>query len=255
MWYTRVMKKYIVANWKMNPQSSKEALSIYKETINNTKTLKNCLAIVCAPYPFIFELSKIKSSKVLLGVQDISSATDGAYTGQVSVGMLKETNVVYSIVGHSESRASGDTNALINKKIKILLKEKLSPILCVGESVRDAHGEYLSLIKIQLQECLSSVSKAQLAQVIIAYEPIWAIGSGALREATPEEFTEMQIFIKKVIADMYTVGAAHNIPILYGGSVHPKNAKQFLDAHADGLLVGRDSLSTSKFRLILMATQ
>lgn len=248
------MKKLIVGNWKMNPQKSKEAEILYKTIQKNAKDTKGPTIVVCPPFPYLYLGQKFKS-KLLFGAQDVATLPSGASTGEVSAMMLSSINVSYVIVGHSERRAFGESNTVINQKILQSLKAKLMPILCIGESIRDSEGHYLSFIKMQLQECLAGVSKAQLSNIAIAYEPVWAIGKDALREATPEEFTETKIFIKKVLADMYDIKTAHNIPIIYGGSVHPNNAKQFLNAFADGLLIGRDSLSPSKFQLILKATQ
>jgi triosephosphate isomerase len=153
-----------------------------------------------------------------------------------------------------EERALGETNEIINEKILNLLRLKIVPILCVGEREKDKEGFYLSFVQEQIKGCLSTVPKAQIKNIIIAYEPIWAIGKNAAREATKEEFMEMKIFIKKVISDIYDAKVAHSIPILYGGSVNPKNAKLFIkEGGADGLLVGRDSLNPKNFGMILKA--
>jgi len=246
------MTKIVVANWKMNPQSQREAEVLFKETLFLANSVKKAKIIICPPFPYLFICGKLKNRKVFLGAQNTSKEEGGSHTGEVSPKMLSSMGVSFSIVGHGEERSRGETNKLINEKILNLLKFKLSPILCVGESIRDKEGMYLSFVEGQIRECLSGVPKAQMKNIIIAYEPIWAIGASATREATCEEFMEMKIFIKKVISDIYDAKIAHSIPILYGGSVNSQNAHIFMsDGCADGLLVGRDSLQPKKFGAIL----
>jgi triosephosphate isomerase len=244
--------KVIIANWKMNPYSKKEAEIIFKNISNSIKNLKNVEVIVCPPFPYLYIKEKIKNKKLKLGSQDVFSLQEGPYTGEVSIKMLKNLGVEYVIIGHSERRMIGDTNDIVNKKILITLKSKINPIFCVGENVRDANGFYLSFIKEQIEEGLKGVIKSQIKNIIIAYEPVWAIGDNAKREATPSEFLEIKIFIKKVIADIYDIKTANEIRIIYGGSVHPMNASIFIkEGGALGLLVGRDSLSPNKFSEII----
>jgi len=248
------MYKIIVANWKMNPQSQKEAEVLFKAFYTIVNNKKDTKVIVCPPFPYLIISQKFKSKKILLGAQNVSQKAEGSYTGEVSIRMLKDMKVNYIIVGHGEERALGETNEIINEKILNLLRLKIVPILCVGEREKDKEGFYLSFVQEQIKRCLSTVPKAQIKNIIIAYEPIWAIGKNAVREATKEEFMEMKIFIKKVISDIYDAKIAHSIPILYGGSVNPKNAKLFIkEGGADGLLVGRDSLNPKNFGAILKA--
>jgi triosephosphate isomerase len=248
------MAKIVVANWKMNPQSFKEAVLLFNQTLIEVKKTKNIKTIICPPFPFLSVYGKSKNQKIALGAQNVSREGEGSYTGEVSPKMLRSLGVGYVIVGHGEERKRGETNELINEKILNLLKFKLSPILCIGESIRDRDGEYLSFVEDQIKSCLSGVLRAQMKNIVIAYEPIWAIGVNAKREARPDEFTEMKIFIKKVISDIYDAKTAHSIPILYGGSVHKENAQAFIkEGNADGLLVGRDSINPKKFGAILRA--
>jgi len=240
--------KIIVANWKMNPPTVKEAGVLFSDISSLAKNLKGKTVVICPPYPFLFISQKLKNKKIILGAQDISSFSSGAFTGEVSPKMLKDMGVRFVIAGHSERRSLGETDKIINEKISNSLKHKLSVILCVGEKDRDHDGKYLSFVEKQIKNCLNDITKPQLKNIIIAYEPVWAIGKNAVREATVEEFTEMRIFIRKVISDIYDSKVAHTIPILYGGSVNVENAKEFMEkGGADGLLVGRDSLNSKRF--------
>lgn len=239
--------RFIVANWKMNPESLKEAQVIFNSIIKGIKGLRNNNVIICPPFPFLFIGSGLKTKSISLGAQNSFEEIKGAYTGRVSPKMLSSLGVKYVILGHSESRFLGETDQIINKKILTALKSKLKPILCIGEKSRDHNGFYLAFLKHQITECLDSIPKSQIKNIIFAYEPVWAIGEKSLREATPEEFVEMKIFIKKTISDIYGLTIASNTKVLYGGSVNVSNAKDFIDAGADGLLVGRDSLVPKKF--------
>ena len=248
------MSKLIIANWKMNPESLKESESIFNSISILSKNIKNTEIVVCPPFPFLNLTRKTKNKNVVLGAQNLFYEISGSYTGQVSPKMLSSLGVKYVILGHSESRLMGDTNEVINKKILISLKSKILPILCVGENTRDTHGEYLSFVKNQIEECLLSVSKLQIKNITIAYEPVWAIGKNAVREATSDEFIEMRIFIKRIIADTYGINIANAVKIIYGGSVNQNNARSFaVDGEADGLLIGRDSLIPKNFGAILNA--
>jgi len=235
----------------MNPGSLKEAQVIFNDILKMVKGLKNTEIIICPPSLFLSIGDKLKIKNISLGAQNVFEEMNGAYTGEVSTKMLSSLGVKYVILGHSERRNLGETNKIINKKILATLKEKLLPILCIGENTRDNNGFYLAFIKHQIIECLANIPKAQIKNIIIAYEPIWAIGDKAINEATKDEFIEIQIFIKKIIADIYDIKTANTIKIIYGGSVHSSNAKEFIDGGADGLLVGRDSLSPKKFKEII----
>jgi len=246
------MNKIVIANWKMNPQTKKEAEQLFKAFLSKDQKLNKNKVIICPSLPHLFISQKLKNKKVLLGAQNVSTENEGAYTGEVSPKMLKDMGVNYVIVGHSERRKIGEDDETINKKILNLLKYKMIPILCVGEKKRDHDGFYLSYVREQIKSCLFGVSSSNIKNIIIAYEPIWAISSNKGTEATVSEFTEMKIFIKKTLSDLYNEKTAHNILIIYGGSVNSINAKPFLEeGGADGLLVGRDSLNIKKFFSIL----
>lgn len=242
-------QKILIANWKQNPLTEKEAktlfLQIQKVLLKNKKK-----AIVCPPALFIKELALQKSTCIKLGLQNTSHEATGAYTGQISFAQAKSYKVTHTLVGHSESRQAGDTDELIAKKMTQILSQGGTPILCIGEIHRDASGGYFDIIQKQLETALSLLSKTEIEKTIIAYEPVWAIGTLAKREATPEEFYEIKIFIKKLLTEKCKIKTIP--PILYGGSVTQKNATLFLtEGQADGLLVGRASLTIKEFETII----
>lgn len=247
------MNKLIIANWKMNPASEKEAEKLLIETSKKAKTLKGIDLIICPPFPYLFLFKKNKITKISLGAQNVHNELEGSYTGEVSVKMLSSLGVKNVILGHGERRKLGETDEFINQKVLTLIKNKVNPIFCIGESNRDGDGNFLCFLEDQIKKGLNGLTKSQIKNVVIAYEPLWAIGKNAQREATREEFVEVKIFIKKVISDLYDSKSAHGIKIIYGGSINSNNAKSFLDAGADGLLVGRDSINFKKFEALLNA--
>lgn len=243
--------KILIANWKMAPETPKQAIALAKSTFTLAKASKKYTQIiVCVPFPYLIS-ARASARNLLLGAQDVAGITTVASTGKVSASMLKGVGATYCIVGHSETRAMGDTNENVKEKIERLLEAKLMPILCVGEKERDTHGWYLSTIKDQIESAFAGVAKPTLKRFIIAYEPVWAIGAQAQREATPTECHEMVLFIRKILADLYDEKSAHTVPILYGGSVNEDNARIFVtDGEASGLLVGRVSLESKRFAKI-----
>ncbi|MBP9715500.1 MAG: triose-phosphate isomerase [Candidatus Pacebacteria bacterium] len=247
-------KKIIVGNWKMNPESGKLAEALYKNIIK-TKTSSKVDVVICPPFVYLEKLKKI-SKKIPLGVQNISHKDKGAFTGEVSGNMVYDLGARYVILGHSERRAMGEEDEVINQKIKIALAGGLNPILCVGEKKRDDNHDYFNVIKNQIEKDFNGLNKNSISNVIVAYEPVWAIGKDAVREATPEEFREVAVFIKKVLNDKFGVNLIKDIRIIYGGSVNPKNAQDFIiSGEADGFLVGRDSLDAKKFTKIIEITE
>lgn len=246
-------KKIIVGNWKMNPLTQKDALNIFANIRAVAGVAKKVTTVVCPPVIFLSDLLKSgKGSKVGVGAQDACAETSGAYTGEVSVAMVAQAGAGYVIVGHSERRAAGDTNEMVNKKVRSALKAGLKVILCVGEHEKDEHGHYLSFIKDQIVSALFGVPKTQFANILIAYEPIWAIGKEATGVETPEGFLHNMLFVRKVLDGVGGNKIAHSTPVLYGGSVDKKNAVAFLvEGKADGLLVGRASLEPTRFAEII----
>ena len=247
-------KKIIIANWKMNPEKSPEAKKIFlsiKKTINK---LLNVQIIVCPPYVFLNELMVLCSGRIVVGAQNVFSKNKGSFTGMISPNMLSKNGIKYVILGHSERRFLGENDEIVNKKVKIALKSGLKVILCIGEKERDKDVKYFNFLKNQILGSLDGVSKKYLKNILIAYEPLWAISTNKGKAINPANLYEMVIFIKKVLSDKY--GVDIKFPkIVYGGSVNPKNTKQFLEEGGiDGLLIGRDSLNIDKFIEILKIT-
>lgn len=233
----------------MAPEKSTEALTLVKKTLEIARVYKKSVTtVLCVPSIHIAPLVKAVKSTISFGGQHVAASSDVAQTGAVSAGMLRSYGATYCIVGHSETRAQGETDEQVLGASLLLLQKKIIPIVCVGEKDRDAHGWYLSNVKSQVESIVSGVPKPQLKNVVFAYEPIWAIGSGAAREATVAECREMVMFIRKVIADIVGEKIANSISILYGGSVNEQNASTFIaEGGAQGLLVGRVSLDAKRF--------
>lgn len=240
-------KKIIVGNWKMNPLTLKEAEKLFSGVDKDISLIKKTEIVICPPFLYIEKLKKF-SRKIILGAQNAFWGEVGAFTGEVSGEMLYSIGIRYVILGHSERRAMGESNAEINKKIKSALGAGLRPILCVGENTRDENHGYFNLVKNQLEECLVGVSKNLISKIIVAYEPVWALSSTPdRRDATPEDCREMAIFIRKILSDKFG-SEAGEMRVIYGGSVNEKDAEGFLkEGGVDGLLPGRASLDAKKF--------
>jgi len=243
-------KKLIIGNWKMNPTGLSDAKKIFSKVAAGAGKIRGVETVICPPAVYLGLLSAAKWVK--LGAQDAFYEVDGAYTGSISPAMVKSVGAEYMIVGHSERRAQGETDEIVNKKIKATLKEGLKIILCVGEKMHDEAGEYLKELKNQLEQDLAGIPKKYFNQIVVAHEPVWAIGAAAKGADTPESFQHNRLFIKKVLAGIAGKKLGLEIPILYGGSVGAKNAKDFLvEGQADGLLVGRASLVPEDFAKII----
>ena len=242
-----MLKKIIIGNWKMNPISLKDAEKLFNGVAQSVAGIKKTEIVICPPFIYLEKLKKL-GRKISLGAQDAFWQDIGAYTGEVSPDMLYNLGVKYVILGHSERRARGETNALVNKKIKAAFSSGLRPIVCVGESARDENHGYFNLVKTQLGECLSGIKKTSISKIIIAYEPVWAISSTPSRkDATSADCREMAIFIRKILSDKFGPDAG-KVRVIYGGSANEKDASDFLqNGGVDGLLPGRASLDAKKF--------
>ncbi len=248
-------KKLVIANWKMNPISRKEAEKLFTGVAKGFSSLKKTEVVICPPYLYLEKLKKI-SKKIILGAQDSFWGDIGPFTGEISGEMLKNIEVRYVILGHSDRRALGEDNFSINKKIKGALSIGLIPILCVGDKERNENHEYFNFVKNQIEEGLNGISKELISKVIIAYEPVWALSTTFPRkDETKADFLEMAIFIRKILTDK--IGGKTKIPkIIYGGSVNEKNISEFMsDGGIDGVLVGGASLDAKKFLEIIKITE
>ena len=248
------MKKFLIAgNWKMNKLTS-EAVEFGKAI--KAKNLSNAEEVaILAPFTQLTELGKaLDGSGIGFGAQNVHFKESGAYTGEISIPMLQEIGVDYCIVGHSERREYfGETDETCNLKLKALLASGITPILCVGESleIREAKGEQ-SFVAGQVIADFKEIPEADVAKVVIAYEPIWAIGTG--KTATPDQAEEMCALIRGVIAGMYSNEVADSMLILYGGSMKPGNAAELLaKKDINGGLIGGASLKLDDFCAIAEA--
>ena len=247
----------VIGNWKMNPKTIGEARKLFLAVRKGLGRSKDVTDIVVAPpFPFISELEKLAPSKrIELGAQDIFYESHGAFTGEVSLPMLKSVGVTYAIIGHSERRALGETDTEIAKDVGAAMKNKVTAVVCVGERERDHQGSYFNVVEEQLLAAVKEVPKSKLKQLIVAYEPVWAIGTGDT--ATPEDVHEMKLFIEKILADHFGRRSASHIRLLYGGSVNKGNAAEILEhGQVDGFLVGGASLRPAEFvDIISIATK
>ncbi|HEY0742827.1 MAG TPA: triose-phosphate isomerase [Chryseosolibacter sp.] len=248
-------QKIVAGNWKMN-KTFEEANILASEVMGMVadEVKGNVKVIFCTPFPYLNSIKNLLGSntRISLGAQNCSEHESGAYTGETSAMMLKSMNIPYVIVGHSERRQYfGEDGKLLAKKVDIALKNALTPIFCCGEplEVREKNG-HEALVKKQVEESLFHLEAAQLEKVVIAYEPVWAIGTG--KTATSQQAQEMHAVIRKHLAGKYGASVADNISILYGGSVNAANAKElFACPDVDGGLVGGASLKSREFTEII----
>jgi len=248
--------RYVIANWKMYPQKREDALRIFSDTVALTQRLSGIRVAICPPFVWLSLVAAAAKSLVWLGAQDAAWAAEGAFTGEISPAMLKNIGCKMVIVGHSERRESGDTDEIVAQKLAAAFEYRLKPILCVGERERDLSGGYLKVLRAQLESALRKIPKSELKLLVIAYEPVWAIGVRARGASTPEDFLEQSIYIRKILSTLTDTATALRVPILYGGSVDRENAAPFLDrGRAHGLLVGRESLDAKEFGKILLSAE
>ena len=252
------MRKNIVAgNWKMNLDYEK-GLSLFSEIVNMVKdeVVGEQEVIVCSPAIHLHGIAKLAQpvSNVAVGAQNIHQAESGAYTGEISATQVKSTGADYVILGHSERRAYfGETDELLSQKVDAALKNELKPIFCIGETKEEREGEQVfDVIKRQLEQGIFHLSSEDFEKVVLAYEPVWAIGTGLT--ASPEQAQEVHAFIRESIANKYTQSIADNTSILYGGSCNPSNASVlFSQKDIDGGLIGGASLKSRDFLEIVKA--
>ena len=246
-------RKVIAGNWKMNMLPN-EAMAFIKNIETIIKNTKNEV-ILCVPYTDLFySLLTAQDTNIKIGAQNMHWEESGAYTGEVSAKMLKSINVEYVIIGHSERRQYfAETDETVNLKIKTAIKNELKPIVCVGETLEQREsGKAEEIITTQTALALEGIDKNDVSKIILAYEPIWAIGTG--KTATSEDANNSIKAIRKKVSELYGEQIANEIIILYGGSVKPENAKElFSTSDIDGGLVGGASLKVEDFSKIILS--
>jgi triosephosphate isomerase len=241
-------KKLIAGNWKMN-KTSADAVALVNDLVAAIGRQTDVDVVVCPPFTSTETVAKaIDGSSLKLGAQNMHHEASGAYTGEVSASMLRALFATHVILGHSERRAyCGETDALINKKVLAALKNQLRPILCVGETLAEREaGSTLKVVQTQTEAALEGVSKDLATSVVIAYEPVWAIGTGKV--ATTEQAQEVHAYIRGLLTKLFTEPVAQKVRILYGGSMKPSNAPELLaQKDIDGGLIGGASLEARSF--------
>ncbi|OHB69530.1 MAG: triose-phosphate isomerase [Planctomycetes bacterium RBG_16_43_13] len=245
-------RSLIAGNWKMNctTNEAKDLATSLKELLSG---VSNVDLVICPPFTALAAVSPIiKGSNIKLGSQDIHWEPKGAYTGETSPTMLLDFSCEYAIIGHSERRhIMGETNDMVNKKVKSALAHNITPILCVGELLEErSMGATKDVVKRQLEKGIAGLSADEIKKMVIAYEPVWAIGTG--KNATPKQANDVQFFIRNLLIKAAGEDIASKVRILYGGSVKPENAKDLLaQPEIDGALVGGASLDAKVFTAIV----
>ena len=260
------MKTFIVANWKCNPITLREAELLFSSVRDGIKSKEDVEIVICPPFVYLPALSRDSQSLtsggssfarrkasfggLAFGSQNCFWEEKGAFTGEISPLMLKDLGCQYVILGHSERRKYfSETDEMINKKLKATFDAKLTPILCIGETQEERNqGKNEEILKNQLQKALYKATsyKLQATSFVVAYEPIWAIGTG--NACSPGEVEKTAVFIRKILTGLYDQNIAEQIPILYGGSVNSQNAQKYIkEANLQGLLVGGASLKADEF--------
>ena len=242
-------KKIVAGNWKMNTDYA-EGIALFSEIVNIVRDEKkgDQIAIICAPYIHLNSVAKLGGETVKIGAQNCHQNESGAYTGEISAKMIKSVGCEYVIIGHSERRQYfAENDALLAEKTKIALANQLTPIFCIGETLDERNnGNFFEILKNQLVNGLFVLSAEDFSKTVIAYEPVWAIGTGLT--ATAEQAQEVHAFIRAEVAAQYNAAVAEETSILYGGSCNPKNAAElFAQKDIDGGLIGGASLKSRDF--------
>ncbi len=245
-------RKIVAGNWKMNTLLQ-DGMNLAEAVKKNTESglPENVSLIVAPPFTHLTEVKKILPENIGLAAQNCASEASGAFTGEVSAAMIASTGARYVIIGHSERRLyNKETDAELNNKVKLALSNKLSPIFCCGENLHEREkGIHTEVVEKQIQQGLADISEEDFKNIIIAYEPVWAIGTG--KTATPDQAQDMHNFIRTRIREMFNQEIAGNTTILYGGSCNPANAKElFANDDVDGGLIGGASLKADDFLAI-----
>lgn len=249
-----VLKKLVAGNWKMNKIAT-DAVDLTREIVAAAGQRADVDMAICPPFTALESVAKVVDGTLIkLGAQNMHHETSGAFTGEISAPMLRALFVTHVILGHSERRTLfGETDPFINKKVLMALKHQLRPILCVGETLAEREaGSTLKVVQTQVEGCLAGVSKDLASNLIIAYEPVWAIGTG--KNATADQAQEAHAFIRGLLTKLFGAQAAGRIRILYGGSMKPANAPELLaQKDIDGGLIGGASLEARSFLDLIAA--
>jgi len=239
----------IIGNWKSYVESKEDAKELNAAAKRAAVKTRHKI-VIAPPAPFIALLAGDKRAKVQVAGQDVSDTTVGAATGEVSATALKRAGALYVIIGHSERRARGETDAIVAEKVVRAFGAGLIPIICVGEQVRDTDAAYLGLLRVQIETALSKLGPKERGKVVIAYEPIWAIGKSAADAAAPRDVAEMMLYIKKLLMPL----GAEKATVIYGGSVEPANAAALAkEGGVGGFLIGHASADPKMFAAIIKA--
>ena len=246
----------IAGNWKMN-KAPAEAADLARALLADLTAVAGVDRVLCPPSVSLSAVAEvIKGTPIGLGAQNMYCAPEGAFTGEISPTMLKDSGCRYVILGHSERRQYfKEDDILIHEKVKTALKYSIIPIVCVGETLaeRDAK-KHFDVVKTQFDESIGRLEKEDIAKVVIAYEPVWAIGTG--KTATPDQAEQMHSYIRRLLNERYSQEVGSRIPILYGGSVKPDNTKSLMEKpNIDGALVGGASLKAESFAQIIQEAQ
>jgi len=247
-------KKFIAGNWKMNLDNA-AAAALAQGLIRSLDSGTAVDVAVCPPFVYLSAVAAaLKGGQIALGAQDVYYEPNGAFTGEISVAMLRDVGCTYAIIGHSERRhVIGENNTLINRKVRAALAGGLWPILCIGELLEEREaGKTEAVLETQLREGLVDIPARDMRSITIAYEPVWAIGTG--KTATPQQAQDAHAFCRQIIADIFDNDTAQSVRIQYGGSVKADNAVELLgQADVDGALVGGASLKVNDFIAIVKA--
>ena len=247
-------KPFVAGNWKMHTTAA-SAVELASAIVKGLGAEDRVTVAVCPPFPYLSRVAEVlRGSRVALGAQNMYPEKEGAFTGEVSPTMLVDVGCRYVILGHSERRHKlGESDALINQKVRKTVAAGLRGILCVGETLEEREGkETEAVLDRQMRRGLAEVNQNELKELVLAYEPVWAIGTG--RNATPDQAQQASAFIRRTIADIFGEEAAQEIPIQYGGSVKPENARSLMtQPDVDGALVGGACLIADQFLAIIRA--
>lgn len=243
----------IVANWKAYVESRAKAKGLFQAAKRLSSKLPRSISqvVIAPPAPYLGLLAAGNKSKVKFAAQDLSNTTGGAHTGEVTAAALRELGVSYVLVGHSERRAAGETDVTVASKAAHALAHGITPILCIGEAARDPDATYLKGLRAQIDAVYATLTPAERTQVVIAYEPLWAIGKSAADAITPSDLAEMVLYLRKLLSAYVPAGKSK---ILYGGSVEPGNIRALAGGSGvDGFLIGHASADAASFTALVRA--